>query len=271
MKKDAWSPNDGFPLLLAALLLAGSFVAAGLAEAAEAKPVKDLVRSAQLVFRGTVQEIGATNLSIVEPNAETALVRVDEVLKADGTLDDFTGHQVTVFLREAASAGDQHVFFTNVRLLGQSLGVQEVGRTNGSTAELVPRVRGAESEIAREALAARLETADLVVSGRVLSTRATASSGVGPITEHDPMWREAVLEVRSVLKGEDTTETVTFVYPSSIDVMWARVPKPSAGHDGTWLLYRHQPQAGASVYVVIDPEDLLSAAEEKLAARMVQP
>lgn len=264
-----------FPLFFAALLPAALSAADPPAKAAEgtgARSVKDLARSAELVFRGTVQEPGAANLSIVEPNALTAVVRVDEVLKLGGTLDDFAGREITVFSSDTLSAGEVRIFFTRVRLLGESLGVQEVGRAAGSVAEVGAQVRSGAGEILREALAARLEAADLVVSGRVLGTRAAHPIPEdAPLTEHDPLWREAVLEVRSVLKGSVSEKTVTFRYPGSVDVMWARVPKPSPGQEGTWLLHHLPQESGAALFVAVDPQDLLSAAEETVAARLVNP
>lgn len=258
--------------LALALLAAFSWVAAEASAATVARPVKDLTRSAEFIFRGTVQKTGAANLSLVEPYARTAIVRVDEVFKVSGTLDDFAGQEVTVFLSEALKAGDQRVFFTKVQLLGESLGVQEVGRAAGSVADLKVQVGNAKGEILREGLATRLAGADLVVSGRVLSLRATeAKPKTGPITEHDPLWVEAVLEIHSVLKGQVTGSTVAFWAPTSADVMWASVPKPVVGQEGTWLLHRHVPEGGAPVLAIVDPQDLLSAEEARVAESMVQP
>jgi hypothetical protein len=261
------------PFLFAGLLLARGISAADPAgnppSSSAGQPVKELTRSAELVFRGTVRQTGAANLSIVEPSASTAIVRVDEVLKASGGLDDFTGRDVTVFLSEPASAGERRVFFTRVRLLGESLGAQEVGRAAGAVADVASQVQSARGEIVREDLAARLAAADLAVSGRVRSTRVALKGG--PATEHDPQWREAVLEVRSVLKGRVAEKTVTFWYPGSLDVMWAQVPKPDAGQEGTWLLHRVPRDDGQSVYAVADPHDLLSADEARMAESLRPP
>ena len=265
MKRNLSNPNLRlFIFLVLALLPAGGLFAAD--------AVKDLARSADFVFRGTVRATGAANLSIVEPNATTAVVRVDEVLAVNGSLDDFTGREITVFLKEPLTAGDQRVFFTGVQLLGESLGVEEVGRAAGAVADVTAQARTAKDELRREALAARLAAADLVVSGRVLSTKAAGSLPEdGPLTEHDPQWREAVLAVRSVLKGKVGAKTVVFWYPASLDVMWARVPKPSVGQEGTWLLHRHEAESGATVHAAIDPQDLLSADEAKVAPELSRP
>ena len=112
-------------------LLAGlGWTFPGDAQGAAADSLKELTKGADLVFRGTVLRPGAANLEIVEPTDKTAVVRVDETLATSGTLDDFTGREVTVFLREAGSvkAGEQGVFFTTVAFLGETLGVVEVGR-----------------------------------------------------------------------------------------------------------------------------------------------
>jgi hypothetical protein len=53
--------------------------------------------------------------------------------------------------------------------------------------------------------------------------------------------------------------------------MWARVPKPSAGQEGTWLLHRHQPEEGAAIYATADPGDRLTDAEVKAAKATVKP
>lgn len=259
-----------------AFLCAGLLLAVNASAAPGGATVKELTRSADFVFRGTVQTAGATNLSIVEPDARTAVVRVEEVLKAGGTIEDYTGRNVTVFLSQDLTAGEQRVFFTNVRLIGESLGVEELERPAGRAADLAVQVRGAHGELVRDELAARLAAADLVIAGRVLSTRPAATAPElaeegEEASEHDPQWREAVLEISSVLKGNAAGKTVTFLYPGSVDVMWAFVPKAKAGQEGTWLLHRHTPEKGAAVFVVADPKDRLSDAEALQAKGLVKP
>lgn len=273
----AVSPGRGGTAVMRAglsLVLLAAFVwgAATVSAAPVARSVKDLTRSSDFVFRGTVLKPGAANLSIVEPGARTAVVRVDEILKGSGTVEDFAGREVTVFLSGGLKAGETRVFFTSVRLFGESLGVQEVGRPAGRAAGLKTQVGIAKADIARDDLAARLAAADLVVSGRVVSTQATyRTPKSGPITEHDPLWWEAVLEVKTVLHGQAPGRTVTFWYPSSLDVMWAGAPKPGAGQEGTWLLHRQVPSNGTAVLAVADPGDLLTDEEARLAEGMVIP
>jgi hypothetical protein len=272
--KAAFRASLGLALLAAFCGPASSWAAPVPAQGPVSNTVKDLTRRAELVFRGTVQKPGAANLEIVEANARTAIVRVDEVLKAADTLDDFTGREITVFLRQPDSvkAGDQKIFFTRVGLVGETLGVVELGRRTGPAANLKAQVASARAQILASDLRARVTAADLVVSGRILSTRATyAEPKSGPITEHDPLWWEAVLAVRKVVKGQVTEATVTFWFPGSADAMWALVPKPSAGHEGAWLLHRQATEGGGTVYAAVDPRDLMSRDEEIIAESWVKP
>jgi hypothetical protein len=71
------------------------------------------------------------------------------------------------------------------------------------------------------------------------ATRAARSNG--PVSEHDPKWREAVIDVSVVHKGEPATKQVVVRFPSSTDVQWHRAPKFHTGDRGVWLL--HSPEA----------------------------
>jgi len=255
-------------------LLAGlGWTVSGNAQGAAADSLRELTKGADLVFRGTVLRPGAANLEIVEPSGKTAVVRVEETLATSGTLDDFTGKEITVFLRDAGSvkAGEQGVFFTTVALLGETLGVVEVGRRGPE--DLRAQVATARRQNLAEGLRARMTASGLAVSGRVVSlgTTTKAAGGGGVITEHDPQWREAVVEVRSVLHGQLAEKTVSVWFPASLDVMWAHAPKLAAGHEGTWLLHRYEAEGRGPVWAVLDPQDQLSAEEARIPAEGVTP
>jgi hypothetical protein len=257
----------------AAALLAALLSVMVSAEASAAKSVKELSRNAEFVFRGTIVKPGAANLEIVEPNEKTAVVRIDEVLKASESLDGFTGREITVLLQgRPLKAGEQRVFFSTVGLLGETLGVQEVGRLAGSAVDTKARVAVAERQIVEEGLTNRLKGADLAISGRVLSLRATYSEPKGDVfSEHDPLWWEAVFEIRAVLQGQVLEATLPVWFPSSRDAVWASVPKPGIGQEGIWLLHRYQTESGKSIYAILDPTDLLSTSEAKIIEKRVKP
>jgi hypothetical protein len=102
----------------------------------------------------------------------------------------------------------------------------------------------------------RFAAADVVVSGRVGELRADPPSGPRgkiqlPITEHDPQWREAVVQVTAVHKGRRVPRSIRVRFPASTDVAWARSPKLHAGQQGTFLLKRDA--AGYTIIDLVDP------------------
>jgi len=90
----------------------------------------------------------------------------------------------------------------------------------------------------------RLEAAELVVQGRVTEIRnapVIAAGGARPkVSEHDPMWKEAVVQVLQKVKGE-APDTVVVRFPSSRDVAFRDVPKFKVGETATLLLSKGVP------------------------------
>ena len=234
----------------------------GAAAVGQAPSPDTLTPAAQLVFRGTVSKVAAANLDLVQADASTVVVRVDEVLKAPSTLGDLTGREVTVKLQKAGSAlaGEQAVFFANGWLYGATLAVVEVGRLHGDAALLRSQVAAAGQKAADAALKGWLDGAALIVAGKVVDTHpAAVAAGVSEtVSEHNPQWFEAVLAVDSVFKGKPASQLVTFLYPTSKDVQWYEAPRPAVGWDGIWLLYKNQvPELGVDGYTVLKPWNLL--------------
>ena len=256
-----------------ALLAAVLGLAAGAAPAQPPEGVESFTRAADLVFRGTVQRVGAANLKAVAPGEDTAVVRIDEVLRGEDEMKGFTGREVTVKLRAPGSAkvGEQAVFFVKTWLWGESLGVVEVGR--------VPAGRGVRSQVAsaaqrmrEEEVRGRIASADLVVTGRVIETR---PAGIpARISEHDPQWAEAVIRVDAVLKGSTASERVVLLYPTSRDVVWFQAPKPQVGWDGVWLLRRGEEEemrVRGAVFTALEPWNIMSREDAGLVRKLVRP
>ena len=85
------------------------------------------------------------------------------------------------------------------------------------------------------------------------------------ISEHAPLWQEAVIAVDEVHKGGRARKQVVVRFPSSSDVRWYQAPKFHAGQEGVFLL--HKQQAGGArakamgaplkgeQYTALHPED----------------
>lgn len=205
---------------------------------------ENLTREATFIFKGTVQQIGASNMSPVKVNSSTAIVRVDEVIYAPGAPPDLQGKQITVQLQESGlvKPGFQAVFYTKGWLMGQSMAVIELGRqaqtAGSSTQSIRSQVNSTHQRMADEELQTELATSEAVVSARVVSVHASKIPHLG--TEHDPDWYEAQLAVQSVIKGNLQSREVTLLFPHSNDVMWHRSPKFKEGQQGIFLLHRNQ-------------------------------
>jgi hypothetical protein len=110
---------------------------------------------------------------------------------------------------------------------------------------LAERVSEPSRNLENRELEKRVADADIVIEGQVssihlprsqshaaLSSRAT----VRPVSEHDPKWREAVIDISVVHKGKPAAKQVVVRFPSSTDVQWHRAPKFHTGDRGVWLL-----------------------------------
>jgi hypothetical protein len=260
-------------IVRAALLAAVLGLSAAVVSAQPPEGVESLTRASELVFRGTVQRVGAANLKAVTPGEDTAVVRIDAILKGAGDVKDFVGREVTVKLRAPRSAqvGERAVFFANTWLWGESLGVVEVGRVpagHGVRAE----VAAASQRVREDAVRDRLASSDLVVTGRVVETRPARIPARR--SEHDPLWAEAVIQVDAVLKGAGAAGRVILLYPTSPDVAWYQTPKPQVGWDGVWLLRRgggEELRTRGAVFTALEPSDLMSREDTGLVRKLVRP
>jgi hypothetical protein len=64
------------------------------------------------------------------------------------------------------------------------------------------------------------------------------------LSEHDPDWKEAILQVDRPLKGVVKDQKVVVRFPSSLDVIWRGYPKFQEGQEGLFLLKKSRAPAG---------------------------
>jgi len=236
--------------------------------------MEELVRQAPFVFRGVVETIGETTTAAVAATNRTAVVRVIEVIRAPAAFSRLAGQRVTVTLREPGEPPPETtaVFYASTQLIADSLVLVEVSHQSVPTATATPEGLYdalAAGEDAR--LVERLAQASAVVTGRVSNVRtsvaaATETEAPGRISEHDPQWQEAVIDVESVLKG-DVSGPVVIVYAGSLDVDWYQAPKYHPGQTGVFLLHEENVPAAAAaqysdVYTSLDPSDVVPAEEQ---------
>lgn len=218
--------------------------------------VNDVTDEAKFIFKGTVQKLDASVLAQIPRNEPTAIVHVDEILQAPPALAKTLGKQITVKLAKGTTpkVGEQVLFYANGWLFGDTVAVESVKQEKPTLAKtmLAERVSDPVRNLTDRELQNRVADADMVVEGEVSSVHlaqaesltATRTANLArPLSEHDPKWREAVITVGAVHRGNPATKQVVVRFPSSTDVQWYRAPKFRPGDRGVWLL--HSPKKGA--------------------------
>jgi hypothetical protein len=244
-------------------------------------------REAKFVFEGTVRKEKATTMKEVAADDQTVVVRVDRIIASSEALAGFAGHEITVQLGEKAdrvTKGQAYVFYTNGWVFGDGLAVRSVGHekaTKAATATRAIQPHDPVRTLASRETRSQAAAAALIVSGRVSAVRLPSAepktraalavrergAATEPISEHAPLWREAVIDIDQVHRGSHKAKQVVVRFPSSNDVRWHRAPKFRAGQEGVFLLHKGQASAGAKAtralesaevgdYTALDPADV---------------
>jgi hypothetical protein len=246
-----------------------------------------LAKQSSIVFSGTVSQLGATSFADVPKSAQTLVVHVDSVLKKPSAVSLKKGDNVTVEVKDpsAFQEGMQAVFYTDGWIFGSGVAVKELGHEIGpGSSETAKSVIASErehaptqQEISDQELRDRLNAADFVVVGRVTDVHRwnvpkSKSGAPYRVTEHDPDWHEAVVEIQSVLKGGKVKGNKIIVrFPQRNDVAWVHSPKFEKNQRGIFCLNRDQVSGvptsklggkQVSVYTCLGHGDSLPMSEE---------
>ena len=222
--------------------------------------LKALRRQAGFVFVGTVERLGAVATPGVVASPTTAVVRVDHVVHAPAELGGGLGRAVTLDLASKdLKEGDSATFFATSWVYGEGLALREIGHTGqtdvGAVTDLVASAAG---EIHDDRLAARAESAALIVLGRVTQIKEPqAAADRRPSSEHEAHWWIAWIDAEEILKGRRPGKEIALGFPTSRDVAWYGAPRPQANQMAVWLLHKeehHELPPGA--YVALDPLDV---------------
>jgi hypothetical protein len=213
-----------------------------------------LARQSSIVFSGTVSQLGATSFAGVPKSAQTVVVRVDSVLKKPSAVSLKKGDNITVELKDpsAFQQGTQAMFYTEGWIFGSGVAVKELGHEFRPSGGETPKPAGADEKAYQQAqeqvsdqeLRDRLNSADFVVIGRVTEVHrwvVPKSAAHQRVSEHDPDWHEAVVEVQSVLKGGAVKGNKVVVrFPGRNDVAWVNSPRFAKNQQGIFCLNRDQ-------------------------------
>jgi len=263
---------------------------------------------ANFIFQGTIQKLKAAAMENVPIDDRTAVVRVDQIIEAPQAMAGYEGQNITVRLagRQKVKEGQQLLFHAQGWIFGDGIAVQALSQEPIKPTHTALLSRGGnpvEHKQHRE-LRQHLDSADVVVSGVVASVRlpADAQEGQGRralqdtgaepprpgrISEHDPRWREAVIDVADVHKGTLAKKQIVVRFPASQDVRWYNAPKFQPGQRGLFMLHKAKADEKAAggarrgiaedaepeVYTALHPNDYLpfDQAEEIKALIETEP
>ena len=218
---------------------------------------RETVPKPTFVFKGTIKKLKSATMKDVPVNERTTVVTVDQIIEAPPGLADYNGQDITVQLsgRAKVSVGQEMIFHTIGWMYGDSIAVQALTQESVKSSHAAMLASGADpAELhAQRRARERFDRADLVVSGKVIAVRLPAETARGlrgasavasdqmpggPVSEHDPKWREAVVEIAGLHKGKQPGKQVVVRFPASTDVMWYGAPKFHPGQQGYFMLHK---------------------------------
>ncbi|MDX6498846.1 MAG: copper resistance protein [Blastocatellia bacterium] len=224
---------------------------------------KSPTEKATFVFKGTIKKLKSATMKEAPVDANTAVVTVNQIVEAPPDLAGYGGQDITVRLSgtRKVSVGQQLIFNAVSWLYGESIAVRSLNEEpvqDSHSAMLSTGGDPVERRLQRERQE-HFDDADIVISGTVVAVRlpseeapakktaaALGSPRRKPISEHDPNWREAVVEVDDVLKGKHRKKQVIVRFPASTDVMWHNAPKFHTGQQGQFMLHEAKSEKRAA-------------------------
>ena len=245
-----------------------------------------LAKQSSIIFSGTVSQLGAVSFVGVPQSPHTIVVRVDSVLKKPPAVSLKKGDNITVEVKDpsAFQQGAQATFYAEGWIFGSGLAVKELGHDfnpgGGTPAEKARTGEAAlgqmQKQISDQDLQNRMASSDLVVIGRITDvhrwTIPKSAAARYHISEHSADWHEAVLQIKTILKGTKPKGGKMAVrFPLSRDVAWVNSPKFQKQQQGIFFLKRDQvsgdPTAtlgGGQVYAYtcLKPGDWLPLSDE---------
>ena len=237
---------------------------------------EELVRQSQFIFGGTILQLHASTMPMEETES-TAIVKVNQIIESPEIMQDLTNTDITVKLPEESElkVNEKIIFFTEGWIFGKSIAVIAHGldKDTDRLEDTIRQIRQSKQSISDKELRNRLDLATLCVKGRVVSVKPSAYRPTH-LSEHDPDWQEATIEVESAEKGKLANNRVVVHFPNSNDIRWHKALKFKVGDRGIWNLHqgRDAKQKGVGekmlaaipndeVFTALDSSDFLPEAE----------
>jgi hypothetical protein len=239
-----------------------------------------------IIFVGTVDAPNAVSLRSLKSSQNTSVVSVERVFRKPDAIALAAGNRVTVVTDGSSkplTKGVRALFVTEGWIYGENLAVRILSweSANGSAHDEA-RAAAKVQELIEGDLRSSLNSADIVIVGRVKRIEEPNATELlrkrQRISEHQPYWQEAIIEVQETLKGAPAMATVVVRFPLSMDVMWAGFPKFRVGQEGTFLLQQERISGvttatleGKTVtaYMATNPKDVRDKAHSETIKKLL--
>ncbi|PYX01396.1 MAG: hypothetical protein DMG89_01795 [Acidobacteria bacterium] len=260
-------------LRIVMLLVIGAFVCVG--QTSPNSPTKF-----DLVLVGTVTQKGESSFREVPRSSKNLVVQVEKVLDKPQSVALKPGDSLTVVAKDPSvfSKGARAMFYLAGWIYGRGVAAREVSHDMLQAGAAAAgggenRMQEMRKQQRDQELRARIAAADMVVVGTVTEVRPESkpvpTRGRG-LSEHNPAWQEAVINVQSNLKGAQGQNQLVVRFPKSMDVAWYLAPRFKEGQSGTFLLKKDVVSgvpktmlAGTPVqaWTALSPGDVLSGVD----------
>lgn len=198
------------------------------------------VPRSSFIFIGKILVMHST-LTDEDSTSNLAIVEVQRVIDAPENMKAFEKQQVTVRLLkpETVKEGAELLIYSEPYWFGESIGVEEIASYTPETdmyktADLEKQIVLQRQKIQNSTITGLLKSSDLVISGKVLKIVDLPMDGM-MVTEHNPEWKIAEIQVSEVLKGTTADKTIQVMFASGKDVMYIDSPKLMEGDDGIFM------------------------------------
>jgi hypothetical protein len=216
------------------------------------------VDNSTLIFTGTLVAPGS-NVSGID-SKDAMLVKVESVQasneKALAKFGSLVGMELTVVVDPSSRIqqprrGIPVKFFVNPLMYESNIAVTAYAIADEKTAvDLSKRIAEDVQRKNERPFKEAVASSDLIVTGTVKEIRSlpetkltqlrSFANGRDIFSEHSPRWKEAVILVHSVLKGDLGEKMALAIFPSTDDRMWTGSPRFEKDQTGIWLLHGNE-------------------------------
>ncbi len=205
------------------------------------KELDQLIPNTTLIFKAKIILLNTVTTD-EEDVSNSGVVEISDIIEAPESFPNFKGEQITVRFSDISKVkvGEERMFFTDPYWIGESLGVNENGSVLKDdhlyqSKDIISHIKHARINQDDIRLRKLLKDAKLVIAGKVIRVQKPEGQ-FSIVTEHNPEWREAEIQVDETLKGIVEGKTIKILFASGKDVMFFQAPKLKEGDEGIFII-----------------------------------